>query len=121
MHLPYWSSASCTCLTGSLAPAPAFLVLDLMVLLSVCDHWLLTSVRLHAAAAAACRACTCPGCAALAVQAVRMAHIQASRLFARVNKKRGKEPARWRSVGQVSQWGGREQWGPEGNLLQVPV
>lgn len=48
---------------------------------------------------AVCRTCTCPGCAALAIQAVRMAHIQATRLFSRVEKYRSTQPARWRSVG----------------------
>ncbi|KAK9816451.1 hypothetical protein WJX72_000489 [[Myrmecia] bisecta] len=45
------------------------------------------------------RGCTCPGCAALAMQAIRMAHIQAARLFARVDKKKARAPEAWREVG----------------------
>jgi hypothetical protein len=47
------------------------------------------------------RGCTCPGCAALAIQAVRMAHIQATRLFGKVDRVKQAHPERWRAVGQV--------------------
>ncbi|GMH42583.1 hypothetical protein BSKO_10502 [Bryopsis sp. KO-2023] len=47
------------------------------------------------------RDCRCAGCAALAVQAIRMAHIQVARLFARVEKKQDQQPGRWRAVGQA--------------------
>lgn len=46
------------------------------------------------------RGCRCAGCAALAVQAIRMAHIQVARLIARVDKKQEQQPSRWRAVGQ---------------------
>lgn len=48
------------------------------------------------------RACKCAGCAALAMQAVRMSHAQASRLFLRVDRRRLELPERWSAVGQVS-------------------
>lgn len=48
-----------------------------------------------------CRSCACPGCAALAVQAIRMAHIHAARLFSRVDKQQQQCPDRCRSVAQA--------------------
>ncbi len=46
------------------------------------------------------RTCTCPGCAALAVQAVRMAHAQASKLYQRAEAKHGGvQSERVRAVG----------------------
>ncbi|GLC37451.1 hypothetical protein PLESTB_001584400 [Pleodorina starrii] len=47
------------------------------------------------------RGCTCPGCAALAIQAVRMAHIQATRLFGKVDRVKQSHAERWRAVGQA--------------------
>eukprot|EP00198_Chlamydomonas_reinhardtii_P006390 XP_001695726.1 predicted protein [Chlamydomonas reinhardtii] len=47
------------------------------------------------------RGCTCPGCAALAIQAVRMAHIQATRLFGKVDRVKQTHADRWRAVGQA--------------------
>lgn len=46
-------------------------------------------------------ACACAGCTALAVHAVRIAHIAVVRLFNRVHKQRMRLPLRWRAVGQV--------------------
>jgi hypothetical protein len=46
-------------------------------------------------------ACSCPGCTSLAVQAIRMAHIAAARLFGRVQKLQQQHPQRWRAVGQA--------------------
>ncbi len=43
--------------------------------------------------------CKCPGCAALAVQAIRVAHTHAARLFAQLEPQRTTQPARWREVG----------------------
>lgn len=64
------------------------------------------------------RGCTCPGCAALAIQAVRMAHIQATRLFGKVDRVKQTHADRWRAVGQVcrglagaaGQGAGRRTW-----------
>jgi hypothetical protein len=46
-------------------------------------------------------ACSCPGCTSLAVQAIRMAHIAAARLFGRVQKLQQQHLQRWRAVGQA--------------------
>jgi hypothetical protein len=46
-------------------------------------------------------ACSCPGCTSLAVQAIRMAHIAAARLFGRVQKPQQQHVQRWRAVGQA--------------------
>jgi hypothetical protein len=45
--------------------------------------------------------CACAGCTALAVHAIRMAHIAVVRLFNRVHKQRMRLPLRWRAVGQA--------------------
>eukprot|EP00798_Chlamydomonas_sp_ICE-L_P023154 gene23154-30359_t len=45
------------------------------------------------------RSCTCPGCTALALQALRMAHIQATHLLMRLEHRRLVLPDRWRLVG----------------------
>ncbi|KAL6760662.1 hypothetical protein V8C86DRAFT_1058572 [Haematococcus lacustris] len=45
------------------------------------------------------RTCTCPGCAALAVQAVRMAHLQATRLYHRAEQKQPADPECCKAVG----------------------
>lgn len=46
-------------------------------------------------------ACSCPGCTSLAVQAIRMAHIAAARLFGRMQKLQKQRPQCWRAVGQA--------------------
>lgn len=46
-------------------------------------------------------ACACAGCTALAVHAIRMAHIAVVRLFNRVHKERLRWPLRWRAVGRA--------------------
>jgi hypothetical protein len=45
--------------------------------------------------------CACAGCTALAVHAIRMAHIAVVRLFNRVHKQRMQWPLRWRAVGHA--------------------
>jgi len=45
--------------------------------------------------------CACAGCTALAVHAIRMAHIAVVRLFNRVHKERLRWPLRWRAVGRA--------------------
>ncbi|KXZ46814.1 hypothetical protein GPECTOR_40g548 [Gonium pectorale] len=47
------------------------------------------------------RGCTCPGCATLAIQAVRMAHMQATRLFGKVDRLKQTHAERWQAVGQA--------------------
>lgn len=45
--------------------------------------------------------CACAGCTALAVHAIRMAHIAVVRLFNKVHKQRVHWPLRWRAVGRA--------------------
>lgn len=45
--------------------------------------------------------CRCGGCAALATQALRMAHIQGTRLFLSMDRLKDEEVERWQRVGQA--------------------